>query len=239
MVNNVAFAEWERVSDSTVRFSGDIQKGDFERYLQIAKAGYSRLELQSLGGVPLTALKIAEDVAKRNVEIVIVGYCFSACANYLALAGKRLTVPCDSLLGWHGSPTNESDDEATQSSIAKGHPKELTKIYVKWVSEFREREQRFYKMMGVDHSLLRNSIIIPSATKKTKPEVRFKFDQETAEIALTTTATAMSWIPVPDVLETYGVHTSGFCRRYTHDDIQALLVKKGMNWMEFSSAGSQ
>lgn len=238
-VNNMAYAEWGRVSDSTVRLSGDIQKGDFEKYLQIVKTGYSKLELQSFGGVPLTALKIAEDIAKRNVEVVIDGYCFSACANYLALAGKRLTVRCDSLLGWHGSPTNESDEEALRNSIAQGHPKELTTIYVKWISEFRDREQRFFKAVGVDYSLLRDSVIIPSTIKKAKPEVSFKFDQETAEISTTTTATAMSWIPTPDVLKRYGVKTSGFCQRYTHDDIQALLVKKGMTWMEFSSAESQ
>jgi len=233
-VNSEVHAEWMRISDSTIRLSGDIQKGDFERYLELAKEGYSKLELRSFGGVPLIALKIADDVVKRRVEVVIDGYCFSACANYLALSGKTLTVPCDSLVGWHGSPTNKSNDEVAKESFSEGHPKELTSILVNWISDFRERELRFYKVIGVNISLLHDSVVIPGKLKRSQPIVNFKFDQETGDISISKTVTAVSWIPGPNILEKYGVVTSGYCHGYTQEDVRTLLVKYGMAGMYFS-----
>jgi hypothetical protein len=227
-----AQAGWERVSADTIRFSGDINPGSYKEFLEVSKGGYKNLVLRSFGGTPLTALKIAEDISKNNVKVEIDGYCFSACANYLALAGKSLVLPCDALLGWHGSPTLETDEEIARKNQMLDYPVELTRAYQKWVGEFRARENAFYRSVKIDPALLRDSVEVP-ASENIKPTVRFTLDDESGELSVTRSATL--WIPVPDTLETYGVSTRGFCRRYTHEDIKAILKQRGMSAITFSS----
>ncbi|CAH0253550.1 hypothetical protein SRABI118_03029 [Massilia sp. Bi118] len=227
-----AQAGWERVSADTIRFSGDINPGSYKEFLEVSKGGYKNVVLQSFGGTPLTALKIAEDISKNNVKVEIDGYCFSACANYLALAGKTLVLPCDALLGWHGSPTLESDEEIARKNEMLDYPFELTRAYQKWVGEFRARENRFYRSVKVDPALLQDSVAVPSG-ENIKPKVSFTLDEESGEFSVTRSATL--WIPLPDTLETYGVSTSGFCRRYTREDIKTILKQRGMSAIAFSS----
>lgn len=233
-VSGIAKAGWERTTESTIRLDGDIDADSYEQFMDVAKAGYSKVILRSFGGVPMTALRIAEEIAKHDAEIEIDSYCFSSCANYLALAGKHLTVPCESLLGWHGTPSEETEEDIKNNHRALDYPPELTAIYQEWVNTFREREQRFYTKINVKHALLADSVSIP-LSENLRPEATFTFDKETAGISLS--RSAVLWIPGPDVLAMYGVPTEGFCRRYDHADIQYLLLKKGMSKIRFSSGG--
>jgi hypothetical protein len=228
-------ADWERLSETTIRLSGLIEKGSLEKYRQVSKSGYTKLIVQSAGGFPLIALKIAQDIRQREVEVVVDSYCFSACANYLALAGKRLTVPCEALLGWHGSPTLESREELRKRAIANSYPEELIEKYWQWLSTFATDEQKFYDQIGVDNHLLRDSVSVPSSIE-TKPKTTFTFDEETGTPTVSVTSTAPLWIPTPDVLAQYGVVTTGFCKNYSHSDIQSALKKKGFN-LSFWSSG--
>lgn len=232
-VSGLANAKWQRISENTIRFSGDIDNNSLSQYQTISKDGYSKLELQSFGGSNLIALKIAEDIIQRNVEIVVDGYCMSACANYLALAGKKLTVPCDSLLGWHGTVTEQSEKEIIEDFKSREYPKELVDKYLKWIKIFKDKEQNFYKKIGIDRALLTDSVKIPLNEGK-KPEISFKFNEDTGEYSVS--KSAVLWVPTPDVLEKYGVPTNGFCRRYSRDDIKILIEKKGFN-IQFSSSG--
>ena len=228
-----AYAQWERVSTSTISLSGEVVRGSLESYSKVAQSGYSKLILKSGGGYPRIALKIAEDIARRNVDVHIEGYCFSACANYLALAGRSLTVPCGSLLGWHGSPTGQSESEVRMQAKADGHPKELADLTWAWLEKFSREEKTFYARVGVDYRLLRDSVDIPAANAL-RPEVNFTFDEETGSASVHRSATM--WIPTVAVLKRYRVPTEGFCPQYSEPDIRSVVKKLGLK-MSFSSSG--
>jgi len=223
-----ALADWTRISSDTIQLVGDIQRSSYEEYKAVAASGYSRVRLKSFGGVPLVALKIAEDIAARKVEVIVDGYCFSSCANYLVLAGAQLTVPCGALIGWHGTPTLESDDEIRRSFAAKNYPASLTDTYLGWLNDFRKREQEFFKGIKVDHRILEDSVAIPIA-EKLKAKVDYKFDSETGAIS-TITSQAPLWIPESKTLKKYGVQIEGFCTQYSRADIENYLQQRGFKF---------
>lgn len=227
----MAQAGWQRVSSEAIKLEGSIDKQSYDEYLRVARDGYSKIILTSPGGVPLVALKIAEDVVSRDVTVVVDGYCMSACANYLAFSGDHLVVNCDSFLAWHG--TLETPSEALVRMQALRLPAGLIAAYTEWLTSFKLREKKFFNNVGVDYRLLEDSTQIVRA-EKIAPEVGFELDRVTGDYSITRSAAL--WIPTPDVLENYGVDTSAFCKRYTHSDIEAMLKERGIT-IPFTSKG--
>lgn len=231
--NGTAQAGWERISPDTIRVTGDIDRDSYQDYLKVAEGGYSTLILKSAGGVPPVALQIAEDVASRDVSVVVDGYCLSACANYLAFSGQRLTVKCDSFLAWHG--TLETPDKALVNMRAKHEPEALITAYIQWLTDFKTRERSFFEKIDIDYRLLQDATEIIRA-ENVAPEVSFNLDEFTGDYSVTRSAAL--WIPTPDVLQDYGVDTKGFCQRYEDDDIISMLQMRGIT-MPFTSKGRQ
>lgn len=232
-INSAAYAGWERVSPDVIKLKGEIDRNSYAEYLKVSIGGYSRLILRSEGGVPLVALMIAEDVADRGVTVVVDGYCMSACANYLAFSGKKLVVNCDSFLAWHG--TLATPDEAVSAMRADNKPEKLIAAYTGWLNNFIAREKSYYKKVGVDYQLLRDSTEIVREDKIVS-EVDFTLDELTGDFSVSTSASL--WAPTPDVLREYGVKTGGFCHQYTHEDIASMLEKRGVT-AQFTSRGKR
>lgn len=218
-----AHAGWERLSEDTIQLKGSIGREDYEAYLAVAAPGYARVVLKSGGGEPAVALRIAEDIARRDVTVEVAGPCLSSCANYLALAGRRLVVKQGGVLGWHGSLPSPVEGRARLE--AEGLPAALVDTYAAWLTDFKARERAFYEKAGVDYRLLQDSIDI-LAEDKVAPEAGYSFDEVTG--AYSVTRSAAMWIPTPDVLERYGVRTDGFQWRYDADDIAAWAVERGL-----------
>lgn len=232
---DVARADWERVDSETIRLNGSVTEGSFGNYQAIAKAGFSVVRLRSGGGNPRLALLIASDIAQRQAVVIIEDYCFSACANYLALAGKSLVLPCGALLGWHGSPTLVTDEEWEQQSESEGHPQKLTEMYGNWLKELRQFEKLFFKAIGVKYELLTDSVEIPKF-EGLKPEVSFEFDKDTGNYSIT--RSSVMWIPTARTLKNYGVETKDFCENYGVSEIRDVIAKRGFK-INFSSGSKQ
>ena len=230
-VSGHAHAGWERLSPTTIQLTGEVGISSYEEYTDVAASGYMKVILDSPGGTPLVALKIAEDISSRDVEVVVDGICASACANYLALAGNNLTVACDSIVGWHG--TLPTPHEAAIEMQAQGEPDDLIKAKAKWLTEFHDREQRYLKKVGVSFALLTDSVQIVR-DDNIAPVVSFELDQTTGDYSVSRSASL--WIPTVKVLREYGVNTSGFCGQQTRDDIVLTLEKRGWKIL-FSSNG--
>jgi len=230
---DVARAGWERVNSETIRLNWLITEGSLGNFQDVAKAGFSVVRLRSGGGTPRVALQIASDIAQRHAVVIIQDYCFSACANYLALAGKSLVLPCDALLGWHGSPTLVTDEEWKQQSETEGHPPKLTEMYGNWLKELRQFEKFYFKTIGVNYALLTDSVEIPKL-ERLKPDVSFKFDEETGNYSVT--RSSVMWIPTARTLKSYGIETKDFCENYGVSEIRDTIAKRGFKIKFFSGS---
>lgn len=217
-----ALAGWERTSDGAIGFTGVIDRNSYEEYLALAEDGYSELTVNSGGGEPAIALRIAEDIASRDVTVRVKGSCMSACANYLAMAGRRLVVEEGALLAWHGTLPDVDDGRARM--VAENLPAPLVETYVEWLTDFKIRERAFFAKVGVDYRLLQDSADIIREDKLV-PEAGYSFDEVTGAYSIT--RSAAMWIPTPDVLEDYGINTDGFRWRYTDSDVAQWARKHG------------
>src|SRR5947209_2231806 len=63
--------------------------------------------VKSWGGSGIAAASIGIDMLDKQVDIAVFDVCFSACANWIFLAGRRKYVAESTLLGWHGLPKRE------------------------------------------------------------------------------------------------------------------------------------
>ena len=230
-------ASWERVSPDTLKLSGEIDESSLAEYTAVAKSGYRHLLLDSPGGLPGVALAIAEDVMARQADVTVTGNCLSACANYLAIAGRRLHVGCDALLGWHGSTLAPLSEDEIADLRRQGAPDEFIRRYADWHRAFDERERRFYRHAGIDRAILQDSVAV-MAQQNVAPETRvsFDFDELTGALRTASTSTAALWLPPADVLVHYGFPARDFDACYTAGHIAQLVRQRGYHFAYTSKA---
>lgn len=228
VVSEPAYAGWVRKDAETIRLDGDVDENSYNEYLEVSKAPFSVVELDSGGGFPLIALKIAEDISQKNAKVIIKKDCFSACANYLALSGRELIVPCDALLGWHGSPSLENNDEIKYRFMKEDAPDGLEQAYVKWLDNFRARENNFFKLKNINSDFLAKSVQIPEKYKKfSTSSSSFTFDEDTGQYSVSRSSVASIWLPSKNSIGKYGIKTSGFCKNYDETHIENLIKERG------------
>lgn len=223
LASNQAHAEWIRVSPTEIRLNGDIGRDSYEEYLQVADDGFKVVRLNSGGGYPSVALSIAEDVIKRRAIIVIDGVCISACANYLAIAGKVLSMKCDSVIGWHGTLGEVSKERIRMENA--GVPSNAVNGYISWLADFKAREQTFFDAAGVDIAILDDSVRVVEESGIT-PESKFSIDGKTGEYSYTTTTPV--WIPTISDMKSYGMNVKSECAQQSDSQIRISLGKAGV-----------
>ena len=222
-VAGFAHAGWGRISKDEIRLDGEIGRDSYREYMRVAEGGFSTVSLNSGGGLPLVALNIAEDLVLRQVEIVVDGVCMSACANYLAISGRELAVRCDSVLAWHGTLGSIADEKIKMKT--SGVPDELIDVYAAWLGDFQVREDRFFKIAGVNREILNDSVV---ATAEVSAGLRpsFSFDDVSGEYSFTTVAPI--WIPDVSTLRSYGINVSSECGCWTDEEIKESMAKHGI-----------
>lgn len=87
--------------DGTLKVSGAT---DARMLACLEAAGdFDRLEITSEGGSVRNAIAIGRSIAARRIELVVAGYCESACANYLLPAAGQVRVKPGARIVLHGS----------------------------------------------------------------------------------------------------------------------------------------
>jgi hypothetical protein len=67
--------------------------------------GSRPLVVRSIGGEGIAAGMVALRMLDVGVDVAVLDYCLSACANWVLLAGRTKYVADGSLVAWHGIPT--------------------------------------------------------------------------------------------------------------------------------------
>jgi hypothetical protein len=91
---------------------------DWSAFHQLQENGF--LVIRSLGGDTSLAVSIAELLLKKNITVVIRDLCLSACANAIFVASNKTYVLKNSLIAWHGGPSECIDTEIA-AALARLH----------------------------------------------------------------------------------------------------------------------
>jgi hypothetical protein len=130
-------------------YRGGLSQGSNERLFELfdtAKIKPELLRITSSGGDVNLGMDLGEWVFEHHLDVEIVGYCFSSCANYVFLAGRTKVLNPDSILLWHGG------------SLQKGNEEELVRLGgergKKYFDSWRKREDAFFRTIHIDQRIL-------------------------------------------------------------------------------------
>lgn len=147
---------WERINQNAIRFSGDIQRGDFESLQAILSADDRILYLDSKGGDVEVGVRLASHLLPRQLTVIVDGICASSCANYLFTAGLNKEIR-RGWVGFHGNATAlmaQDWHEVTRKFKEEGglSDQQISELHARFMA-LAEIEQKYLERAGVDQAL--------------------------------------------------------------------------------------
>ncbi len=164
-----------RAEGDTVFYTGLIGPDSGGAFLASVEsaAGLRRLVINSGGGDTIAARIIGRWVAEHQLDVEVVGGCFSSCANYIFVAGRNKVINKNAFVGWHGSEfqydavavstpqktaaelLEEEVREAMAAAIADGEMPDEADVaeQVARLLASRAEEAEFFRDIGIDIEL--------------------------------------------------------------------------------------
>lgn len=103
--SSIVFAgTWERINETSLRFSGHIEKGDLEKLESTLQSDDKTLYLDSKGGDAEVGVRLALKLLPNKMTVIVDGFCASSCANYLFTVGFKKEIR-KGWIGYHGNMT--------------------------------------------------------------------------------------------------------------------------------------
>ncbi len=108
------------------------------------------LRINSVGGTELAGEAIGKLITENEMDVEVMSYCISACANQVFLRGKNKILSANALVVFHGDATQENinqqfselKDSFENGGSAKGEGKEVVVSYS--IMDERTREMADY-----------------------------------------------------------------------------------------------
>jgi len=147
---------WERINQNAIRFSGDIQRGDFESLQAILSLDDKILYLDSKGGDVEVGVRLASHLLPRQLTVIVDGICASSCANYLFTAGLNKEIR-RGWVGFHGNLTAlmaQDWHEAARKFKEEGglSDQQISELHARFMA-LAEIEHKYLERAGVDQAL--------------------------------------------------------------------------------------
>jgi len=157
LFSSSAFAgTWERVDETTLRFSGHIQSGDSESLESILKPEDKTLYLDSRGGDAEVGVRLALKILPNKMTVIVDGFCASSCANYLFTAGYKKEIR-KGWVGYHGNMTAllaKDWDESVKEMKEKYNltDEQIEEMYQRLLKS-SDLEKSYFASIGVSQNL--------------------------------------------------------------------------------------
>ncbi len=131
----------------TLIYNGAINGEAVLRAIRLARTSekpITKLIITSPGGDISAGIEFGYFIKEKNLEVDVRKLCFSACANYILPAAKKVVIKRDSMVAWHGGAMQE--DDMWRETV----PNEYRSDFFVYLNKVRIREQAFYNTIGVD-----------------------------------------------------------------------------------------
>jgi hypothetical protein len=120
--------------------SADANNKIFSLYKK-AKVKPRLLRISSDGGSAHLGMDLGGWVFQHQLDVEIIDYCVSSCANYVFTAGKTKFLNPNSVVVWHGGALQQDIEEQLKDAGEAGKA---------FLATWRKREADFYAMIGVN-----------------------------------------------------------------------------------------
>ena len=126
-----------------------------------AEPGVQWLHITSGGGEVNLGIDLGELVRARGLNVKVIDYCASSCANYVFPAGRRKLLPADAAVVWHGSTLQAgvgdpdsmdlTEAEAQLGREFTGEEKaQLAAQMRSYFAGITRRQEALYRALGID-----------------------------------------------------------------------------------------
>lgn len=118
-----------------------------------------KLRVNSSGGDVEAAIKLARWIYNNKVDIEVIEYCLSSCANYLFTAAFHKTILPGAIVAWHGNyhhlkQTGLWRDDIQSRMKRTGESRVQARTHVlQQVNNLVKLEQSFFKEIGIDEKI--------------------------------------------------------------------------------------
>jgi len=134
-----------RPTDGELGYSGTLTDEGLDALHRAYDDRVHRLLIRSGGGEIGVGTEFGEWVRDRDLDVVVVDYCLSSCANYVFTAGRKKTILPGAIVAWHGNSRQRSfEDQPSRDA--------LTEIYA---ADVREREDALFARVRVSECICR------------------------------------------------------------------------------------
>ena len=148
-------AAFNMPGQSMIALIGEIDASSVDGITRIAPGvpAPKTLYIDSQGGDVRAALKLANFVRDHDIQVVVVGRCFSACANYVFSGALHKEVRPGSLVGIHGKRSGYQDGDK-YVALNTSPPEEQARIMGKpdarrQFDELLRLDREFYAKNGI------------------------------------------------------------------------------------------
>ncbi len=118
-----------RLSSDSVAVLGVLDKTAVESFRSLAREGVQTVYLRSPGGDVASAIDIAREIHRRNMDVVVDGNCGSGCANYLFIAGRSKKVVYGGALLLHGGASFRPQNVISQFPVTTARNVAVRRFY--------------------------------------------------------------------------------------------------------------
>ncbi len=216
---------WSRTSADQIRLDGYIEPDSLLNFQVVAEGGFKSIVLNSPGGMEFAAMRIAQDPRYKDADIIVSEKCLSACANYLAVLGRSLSVDCDSIIGFHGTILRRHPVLRGYglSFLGNLNRKYKSQSLDQWYKTSEQETRNLFKARGIDINLLfyRNS-------KFLKNFYQLEFDPDTGEATQTISQNGV-WVPSEAQLRAFGLKNLTYCAPVDDEALRARIGRSAKN----------
>lgn len=138
----------------------DISKENNTRFFSsIKNRKINKLRVNSSGGEVDAAITLARWIHHNKIDIEVMEYCLSSCANYLFPAANHKHILPGAIVAWHGNYHHLKetglwkDDIATRMKRTGESRVRAETHLLQQVNHLVKQEQAFFKTIGVDEKI--------------------------------------------------------------------------------------
>jgi len=148
----------EEVNTATY-FSEITKENNAKLFSSIKNQKIKKLRVNSSGGDVEAAIKLGRWIYNNKIDIEVIEYCLSSCANYLFTAAFNKNILPGAIVAWHGNyhhlkQTGLWRDDILTRMKRTGENMEQARAHVlKQVNHLVKLEQTFFKEIGVDEKI--------------------------------------------------------------------------------------
>lgn len=116
------------------------------------------LSIRSKGGPVTAGMPLGRWVRERGLDIKVMEYCMSSCANYVFPAGRRKVVSNFAVIGYHGGPSSgqygfTDDTQKMVDAMPPAQRKAFLDDLDKSIRTDGEQERAYLRWLGVREDL--------------------------------------------------------------------------------------